>query len=115
MGIIGDDPHTELIVDNAKAYVGANFQQFSPHGPESIASLVNTKEAYYQQLESNTHDLYLNLKLRHILVQHYRLVMVKLDETCAQEEAEASTCGQDEDRQSHYVFFSQNLCSLVEE
>ncbi len=42
-GVIGDDPHTESIVDNAKAYVGANFQQFAPHGPESIASLVNTK------------------------------------------------------------------------
>ncbi len=91
LGAIGDDPHTESIVDNAKAYVGANFQQFAPHGPKSIASLVNTKEAYYQQLESNTRDLYLNLKLRHILVQHYRLVTVKLDETRAQEEAEAST------------------------
>ncbi len=71
--------------------LGRTSNSFAPHGPKSIASLVNTKEAYYQQLESNTHDLYLNLKLCHILVQHYRLVTVKLDETRTQEEAEAST------------------------
>ncbi|KAK0421585.1 hypothetical protein EV421DRAFT_1747225 [Armillaria borealis] len=88
---IPDDPHTEAIVDNAKSYVGANFQQFSPHGPESVGSLVKTKEAYLQRLETNTRELYLGLKTRHVLVQHYRLVTVKLDEARIQEEAEANT------------------------
>ncbi|KAK0431145.1 hypothetical protein EV421DRAFT_1912111 [Armillaria borealis] len=88
---IPDDPHTEAIVDNAKAYVGANFRQFSSQGPESVASLVKTKEVYLQKLETNTREMYLNLKTRHVLVQHYRLVMVKLNEVHIQEEAEANT------------------------
>ncbi|KAK0445254.1 hypothetical protein EV421DRAFT_1734928 [Armillaria borealis] len=88
---IPDDPHTEAIVDNAKAYVGANFRQFSSQGPESVASLVKTKEAYLQKLETNTREVYLGLKTCHVLVQHYRLVTVKLDEVRIQEEAEANT------------------------
>ncbi|SJL06606.1 uncharacterized protein ARMOST_09948 [Armillaria ostoyae] len=88
---IPDDPHTEAIVKNAKGYVGANFQQFSPHGPESVGSLVKTQEAYLHKLETNTHKLYLGLKTCHILVQHYHLVTVKLDEARTQEEAEANT------------------------
>ncbi len=86
-----DDPHMEKIVNNAKAYVGANFQQFSLQGSESVALLVKMKESYFQQLESNTHNIYLNLKLHYILVQHYCFVMVKLDKTHIQEEAEANT------------------------
>ncbi len=80
----------ESIVHNVARFVGANYQQFTP-GYESVASLVKTKESFSHQLESNTCDLYLYLKIRHILVQHYHLVSVKLDEVHIQEEAEAST------------------------
>ncbi len=80
----------ESIVHNAARFVEANYQQFTP-GYESVASLVKTKESFSHQLESNTRDLYLYLKIRHVLVQHYHLVLVKLDEACIQEEAEAST------------------------
>ncbi|PBK62360.1 hypothetical protein ARMSODRAFT_980817 [Armillaria solidipes] len=88
---IPDNPHTEAIVNNAKGYVGTNFQQFSPHGPESVGSLVKTQEAYLHKLETNTRELYLGLKTHHVLVQHYCLVTVKLDKVCTQEEAKANT------------------------
>ncbi len=87
---IGDDPHTESIVHNAAHFVGVNYQQFTPCY-ESVALLVKTKESFSHQLESNTHDLYLYWKIFHILVQHYHLVSVKLDEAHIQEEAKAST------------------------
>ncbi|SJL17304.1 uncharacterized protein ARMOST_20853 [Armillaria ostoyae] len=82
---IPSDPRTKEIVDNAMKYVGTNFGQFPFHGYKSIESLVHMKEAFFQRLKSNTRDLYLDLKMCHVLVQHYRLVMAKLDE------AEAST------------------------
>ncbi|SJL16880.1 uncharacterized protein ARMOST_20410 [Armillaria ostoyae] len=88
---IPSDPRTEEIVDNAMKYVGTNFGQFPFRGYESIESLVHTKEAFFQRLESNTRDLYLDLKMRHVLVQHYRLVTAKLDEARVQAEAEANT------------------------
>ncbi|KAK0430319.1 hypothetical protein EV421DRAFT_1744183 [Armillaria borealis] len=88
---IPSDPRTEEIVDNAMKYVGTNFGQFPFRGYESIESLVHTKEAFFQCLESNTRDLYLDLKMRHVLVQHYRLVTAKLDEARVQAEAEANT------------------------
>ncbi len=87
---MGDNPHMESIVHNAACFVGANYQQFTP-GYESVASLVKMKESFSHRLESNTRDLYLYLKICHVLVQHYRLVSVKLDEACIEEEAEAST------------------------
>ncbi|KAK0437782.1 hypothetical protein EV421DRAFT_1738745 [Armillaria borealis] len=85
------NPCTEEIVDNAMKYVSTNFGQFPFRGHESIKSLVHTKEAFFQRLESNMHDLYLDLKLHYVLVQHYHLVMTKLDEACIQAEAEANT------------------------
>ncbi|SJL06231.1 uncharacterized protein ARMOST_09567 [Armillaria ostoyae] len=88
---IPSDPRTKEIVDNAMKYVGTNFGQFPFRGYESIESLVHTKEAFFQRLESNTRDLYLDLKMRHVLVQHYRLVTAKLDEARVQAEAEANT------------------------
>ncbi|SJL18948.1 uncharacterized protein ARMOST_22551 [Armillaria ostoyae] len=90
---IPSDPHTKEIVDNAMKYVGTNFGQFPFCSHKSIESLVHTKEAFFQRLESNMHDLYLNLKLHHVMVQHYCLVMAKLDEARIQVEAEANTAG----------------------
>ncbi|KAG7447861.1 uncharacterized protein BT62DRAFT_919046 [Guyanagaster necrorhizus] len=85
------DPHTEEVVSNTKSYVGVNFKQFSFCGYESITSLVKTKAAFYHCLKSNTCELYLQLKLRHVLVQHYCLVMAKLDAAHIQEEAKGDT------------------------
>ncbi len=87
---IVDDPHMESIVHTVARFVGVNYQHFTP-GYESVASLVKMKESFSNQLESNTCNLYLNLKVCHVLVQHYRLVTVKLDEARIQEAAEAST------------------------
>ncbi len=80
----------EAIIHNTAQFIGVNYQQFTPQG-ESIALLVKTKESFFHQLDSNICDLYLNLKLCHVLIQHYRLVTVKLDEVHVQEEVEAST------------------------
>ena len=97
---IPSDPNTEAIVDNAKAYVGTNFTQFPFRGYESIPSLVRSKDAFYHRLESNTRDLYLLLKVRHVLVQHYRLVTAKLDFARDQEETHADAAAQSA-RNSH--------------
>ncbi|KAK0209654.1 hypothetical protein IW262DRAFT_1468592 [Armillaria fumosa] len=47
------DPHTKGIINNAKAYIGTNTQQFPFHGIESIVSLVHVKESFNNHLEAN--------------------------------------------------------------
>ncbi|KAK0487191.1 hypothetical protein IW261DRAFT_1558195 [Armillaria novae-zelandiae] len=64
-----EDHHTEGIINNAKAYIGVNSQQLPFHGVESISALVKAKDAYHQHLEANTCELYLLLKIRHIVVE----------------------------------------------
>ncbi|KAK0485621.1 hypothetical protein IW261DRAFT_1559052 [Armillaria novae-zelandiae] len=85
------DCHTEGIINNAKAYVGVNSQQLPFHGVESISTLVKAKDAYHQHLEANTHELYLFLKIRHIVVQQLQFVTAKLDDLHEQESAEVNT------------------------
>ncbi|KAK0212052.1 hypothetical protein IW262DRAFT_1467484 [Armillaria fumosa] len=48
------DHHTEDIINNTKAYIGINAQQFSFTGIESISTLVKAKNAYHNHLKTNT-------------------------------------------------------------
>ncbi|KAK0432572.1 hypothetical protein EV421DRAFT_1742211 [Armillaria borealis] len=103
---IPSDPHTEEIVDNAMKYVSTNFGQFPFCSYKSIKSLVHTKEAFFQRLKSNMRNLYLDLKMHHVLVQHYCLVTAKLDEAHVQ--AEASTAKRKHQRNSRGYGRKQN-------
>ncbi|KAK0472378.1 hypothetical protein IW261DRAFT_1570967 [Armillaria novae-zelandiae] len=85
------DQHTKGIINNAKAYVGANAQQFLFHSVKSIAVLVKVQDSYYNHLQANTHELYLLLKVCHIIVQHVHFVMAKLNNLHEEEDTEANT------------------------
>ncbi|KAK0491686.1 hypothetical protein IW261DRAFT_1413940 [Armillaria novae-zelandiae] len=85
------DQHTKGIVNNAKAYVGANAQQFPFHSVKSIAALVKVQDSYYNHLQANTRELYLLLKVCHVIVQQVHFIMAKLENLHEEEDAEANT------------------------
>ncbi|KAK0218876.1 hypothetical protein IW262DRAFT_1462414 [Armillaria fumosa] len=88
---IPSDHHTEGIINNAKAYVSINTQQFSFTGVESISTLVKAKDTYHNYLKANTCELYLFLKIRHIVVQQLQFITAKLKDLCEQEATETNT------------------------